>query len=802
MSNDLLVFSELTDAQLIQFVQNRDEAAFAELMTRYKPRIWRVILTNSRHQQDAEEISNDIWMSVWQNITGLKNADSFGAWLNRIALNACKRYYKTTLHRLNESPQQESVLVEHIDQHAAERYYNAQLISDVRETVHHLPKKVRSIAELYYLESWNIREIAEKFKIPTGTVKSRLRDIRTLLRQEFGVETERGDVMSADSIQLEDITSWKLPEGAKARLGKGCTFDMAYSKDGSLFATCGTYGIWLYDAHTGKELNLFLGHTAGIHSVAFSPDNSLLASGSGDKTIRLWDIQSGEQKMTLSGHTDGGSSVIFSKDGQRLISGGRDELIHFWDVQTGKEIRTIAGHADGVSGVICSPDGELLASEGSDIMLHLWDAHTGEFIRTFKGNEDYISSFSFSADSKMLAIGERGGKIRIWDTETGDLRTTISATTSNDCVNTVVFSPIENTLVSNNLRDDVIQFWDVTNGERIKSFQCPQDTTYHIVFSPDGKTLTHSDSDQGTVYFRDVGSGSQLHSINGYAEIFRCMIHSPVGNVLAVASGIKRLHLWDSKESKLIKTIHLYPDLFSRWHIVACCAFAPDGIRLVCGENNYNSVYILNTETGEKEQVFEGFQSELNCVAFSVDGNTLAIGDEDGNVYLWDIAFEENKKRLETKPSYIRDLVFSPDGRFLIISLGREIHFWDLTTGETVKEIPGSYITILTDCQTLICHYGGEIQSWDIDGDKPIKSVDIDKMASNIAYSPNGNTFAYSIFEGTQICFCDANTGKIITSYDHEHIDEIWFMSYSPDGRTLATAGWDSTVKLWNVPQL
>ncbi len=793
MYNNFLALSDLTDAELIQLVQDRDEAAFAELMSRYKPRIWRVIVANSRHLQDAEEISNDIWMSVWQNITGLKKVDSFGPWLHRIALNACKRYYKTTHHRYSEIPHQESVLVEHIDQDATGRYYNTQLITDVKEAIHQLPKKVRSVAELYYLELWNIREIAEKFKMPTGTVKSRLRDIRTLLRQEFGVKTERGEVLTAESLQSQDVTSWKLPDGAKARLGKGYPFNITYSKDGSLFAAASTIGVWLYDAHTGKELNLFLGHTDGVSSVAISPDYSLLASGSNDNSVIIWDVQTGEHQLTLSGHNDRVRTVTFSQDGQILISGGDDELIRFWDVASGKQILTIAGHAGHVSEVMCSPNGELLASYGTDKMIHLWNAHTGEFLHTLTGHSGSVSSISFSHDSRRLASGNQDGKIRIWDTDTGNLRNTITATTDADGVNAVVFSPDGKTLVSNNYDDDVIQFWDVTKGERTKTIQSPPDTTYFIIFSPDGNTLANTHSD-GTIRFWDVESGSPTRTLDGYAQMFVKMTHSPVSNTLAVLDGARRLRLWDTQTCEHLKTIHLYKQR------VGCIAFAPDGIRLAYEDDRKNAINILNPEKNEIEQTFEGLPNDITSVAFSVDGKMLAGGDEHGNVYLWDVTSGKNTKILESESGEIKDLVFLQDDQLLFSSTDGEVRFWDLTTGETIKKVQAHTVAPSPDFKTFLCINDIELQFWNVDGDEQIKTID--KKASNVVYSPNGETFAYTYWEKDQICFCDANIGKVIASYTHGHIDGIWFLSYSPDGHTLATAGWDSTVKLWNVPEV
>ena len=187
------------------------------------------------------------------------------------------------------------------------------------------------------------------------------------------------------NIFAQDYTQFSLPEGAKARLGKGGIGEIAYSPDGTRLAVASGIGIWIYDAETDKELDLLTGHTFGVWSVAFSSNGNLLASGSEDNTICLWDAHTGRLLHTLTGHARTIRSVAFSPDGNTLVSGSEDDTIRLWDAHTGRHIRTLTEHTDGVESVAFSPDGQILASGSRDNTICLWDVHTGRHIRTLIG---------------------------------------------------------------------------------------------------------------------------------------------------------------------------------------------------------------------------------------------------------------------------------------------------------------------------------------------------------------------------------------------------------------------------------
>ena len=110
-----------------------------------------------------------------------------------------------------------------------------------------------------------------------------------------------------------------------------------------------------------------------VYSVAFSGDGRLLASASGDRTVRVWDVAAAKCVAVLTGHTDEVFSAVFHPDGKRLASAGRDRAIWLWDLATGQEVARLEGHTNYVFSLAFSPDGTSLVSGSGDGTVRIWD---------------------------------------------------------------------------------------------------------------------------------------------------------------------------------------------------------------------------------------------------------------------------------------------------------------------------------------------------------------------------------------------------------------------------------------------
>src|SRR5205085_1110951 len=98
----------------------------------------------------------------------------------------------------------------------------------------------------------------------------------------------------------------------------------------------------LWEVAGGNAIRTLTGHTAGVNSVAFSPDGKSLYTASTDKTVRVWEVASGNVQLQLEGHGDLVDSVAVSPDGKLIATACGDKIARLWDA-TGKELRKLEG---------------------------------------------------------------------------------------------------------------------------------------------------------------------------------------------------------------------------------------------------------------------------------------------------------------------------------------------------------------------------------------------------------------------------------------------------------------------------
>ncbi|QDU81188.1 Serine/threonine-protein kinase PrkC [Polystyrenella longa] len=535
--------------------------------------------------------------------------------------------------------------------------------------------------------------------------------------------------------------------------------------------------------------------------------NSLLGFGF-DKNFAAIKFRQEKGGVTWAAHEAYTSVVKFSPDEKVIATGGVDGKVGIWDIQSRRNLQNLL-HDAAVGSISFNDTGNLLVTHAEDAIIRIWNWETGTILETINENVSKNPACSVSPNGKLIAVGSRiddSFPVNIWNIETGNLVSTLFDNAHSQPVQSISWSPHGQELVSGS-SDSTVRVWNVQNQKLKHLLKQHHQPVYAVAWSGDGKTIASAGDDMELI-LSDAMTGEQTAVYGhrgGEAESVKSIAWGPNSKKLVAAIKSGKLDIIDFEKSRPIRSIALKPMVVQT--NVATLSWLPDHNQLGITYGDNGTIWKSDTNTKEKQKETQLCWSHNNELAASIHEGKLLIR-KSGEIV--------SHSDLDQIP---RRLLWNPSSNLLAIQFRQSVQIWreqskDSPT-EFVKfdpEINGELDAISWNSdgtRLVIGSSKGDLQVYRIDnGEREAffllgrKGHQVVRVRT-IAWKPNSTLFAIGTSHNYLFLF-DYNIfprqqgGKIEDAGIYAHDSHVNAISWSPNGKRLASASADRTVRIWN----
>jgi WD40 repeat protein/uncharacterized caspase-like protein len=647
-----------------------------------------------------------------------------------------------------------------------------------------------------------------------------------------------GKLLATATMRSNTVSLWETATNRKLRdlstSGQSSAAfapTIAFSRDSRLVAAAaGDNSVTVWDVMSGRELQRFAGTqgtmmaAVGIYFLAFTPDNRLVTVSD---AVRVWDVTAGRELRKLdlgseaaSGFNGRDGSMALSPDGSQLVlSEGFDPEIKVIDLNSGREVRRVKVPGDQIETIQLgfNPDGHLLAAGVHNKRFKFWDLTARSERELGPTSKDY-PPVKFSHDARLLALSD-SYTVKIWETATlrelPALKVPNSGAFAEYGEATVNFSEDGKRIATGGFDTDTI-FGQTETAKRLSNLSGRTNMAYNVSFNADGTELF---SGGRTRWDLRTGRGVRL-TPDTPGKTFG--IVSPDGRTIAVMrtnSGV--LSIVESPGGKQLQNLTVSGEA----GIVERARFSADGTMLavVYGPRaDQHPTSATSFTQGSRIKLWDVKSGrELRSLApgdvpmeieFTTNGKQIAMIGTTGQISLWDVQSGSKLRDLTSSPmAKITAPVITPGQRPTIANMPNMADISAMMTnmlGGLAAGTMGRTVTSLafsSDGRTLAI--GGVDAKANIDfatmmsgalsgqmgGQKPKK-----QPKGSPTPDPNDPMKDFKVETVGQVQLWDVSTGSELGAIKG-HGRGVSKVTFSRDGKLLASAGTDNTIKIWDV---